>query len=324
MNQPDSLRPEFDGAALRPRSLKEFAGQASLKDKLNIALAAAKLRRQPLSHVLLKGPPGLGKTTLATIIANEMDANYVSTTGPALRSPDDVLGLVNFAKDNAIIFIDECHDMKPHAQDTLHEIMEPTASANKSRRRVTTPTRCTIVGATTRPGSLQPPFRARFRFQFQLEYYEVEDLIDLILADEAKLHMTLTTEAREEIARRSRGTPRHAVDLLTHVADEALVKELTVIEKSTVEIVADRQGIDKCGLTTDDRKFLKTIIDQWRGKPAGLVSISFAMGEDHRNIEEVLEPFLCRDGWLIRSSRGRLVTEKALLHIYPDAQFVTE
>ena len=307
--------------ALRPERFSDFSGQEKIIDNLRVFVAAARQRGEALDHVLFHGPPGLGKTTLSNIIANELGVGFKVTSGPVLDKPGDLAGLLTSLDDNDVLFIDEIHRLSPIVEEYLYSAMEDyridimidkgpgarTVQLNLSP--------FTLIGATTRSGLLTSPLRARFGINCHLEYYDHEVLEGIIKRSARLLNVPITDEAALEIALRSRGTPRIANSLLRRVRDFAQVKGNGKIDTAIARYALEALNIDKYGLDEIDNKLLLTIIDKFRGGPVGLGTIATALSEDAGTIEEVYEPYLIKEGFLMRTPRGRIVTQKAYAHL---------
>ncbi len=315
---------EANEEKIRPETLAEYIGQKDLKEVLIIAIAAAKARKEPLDHLLLYGPPGLGKTTMSLILAGEMGVNCKITAAPALERPRDITGLLINLKPGDVLFIDEIHRLNRMSEELLYPAMEDgrldiTIGKGQTARTKSIPLApFTLVGATTKVGSLTSPLRDRFGLIQRLKFYEVDELTTIILRTAEILKTPITPEAAEEIARRSRGTPRIANRLLRRVRDYAEVKKITPINIAIAAFALDILNVDRLGLDWTDRLVLTTIIEQFKGGPVGLETIAAATGEDSKTIEEVYEPYLLQIGFLNRTSRGRIATEEAYQHLYND------
>lgn len=314
---------EFE-RALRPLSLEDFQGQKKIVGNLRIFVSAAKMRGESLDHVILHGPPGLGKTTLSTIIANELGVGIKITSGPVLDKPGDLAGLLTNLEENDVLFIDEIHRLSPIVEEYLYSAMEDyridimldKGPAARSVQIQISP--FTLIGATTRSGLLTAPLRARFGINCHLEYYDTDVLSGIINRSAAILKIGITSQAALEIASRSRGTPRIANALLRRVRDFAMVKGTGEIDRDITRYALEALNIDKYGLDEMDNKILLTIIEKFKGGPVGLTTIATAVGEDPGTLEEVYEPFLIKEGFIKRTPRGREVTELAFRHLGKD------
>ncbi len=306
---------------LRPKTLQEYIGQEKAKDNLDIYIKAAVARKEPLDHCLLYGPPGLGKTTLAGIIANEMGVNFRVTSGPAIEKPKDLAALLTNLNDGDVLFIDEIHRLSRSVEEVLYPAMEDYAidiifgqgpSARSIRLDLN---HFTLVGATTRSGQLSAPLRDRFGVLLRLELYSPEELSEIVTRSAGILNIGIDREGALEIASRSRGTPRIANRLLKRVRDVAQVMGNGVIDERIASIALDRFEIDELGLDYFDRNLLRAIIEKYSGGPVGLDTLAAALGEEAVTIEDVYEPYLMQIGFLTRTSRGRCVTKAAYDHL---------
>ena len=308
-------------SALRPLCFADFAGQSKVTSNLKIFVEAAKLRRESLDHVLLFGPPGLGKTTLANIIANELGVGFKITSGPVLDKPGDLEGLLTSLEPNDVLFIDEIHRLSPIVEEYLYSAMEDyridiMIDKGPSARTIQIDLNpFTLIGATTRSGLLTSPLRARFGINCHLEYYDADILSGIVARSAGLLGVEINSKAAGEIARRSRGTPRIANALLRRVRDFAQVKGDGTIDLDIAQYALEALNIDTFGLDQIDNKLLTTIIDKFRGGPVGLNTIATAMGEDAGTIEDVYEPYLIKEGFIKRTPRGREATPLAYEHL---------
>ena len=307
--------------ALRPLRFSDFSGQQKVVDNLRIFVDAAKYRGEPLDHTLLHGPPGLGKTTLSNIIANELGVGFNLTSGPVLDKPGDLAGILTSLEANDVLFIDEIHRLSPIVEEYLYSAMEDyridiMIDKGPSARSIQIDLApFTLVGATTRSGLLTAPLRARFGINLHLEYYDADTLQTIIERSAGILGLPIDTEAAAEIASRSRGTPRIANALLRRVRDFAQVKGNGRIDLHIAKIALEALNIDRYGLDEIDNKILLTIIDKFHGGPVGIGTIATAIGEDSGTVEEVYEPFLIKEGFIKRTPRGREVTALAYQHL---------
>ncbi len=311
---------EFENK-IRPQELKTFSGQSKIVDNLTVFIQAALMRGEALDHVLLHGPPGLGKTTLAGIICNDMGASLKMTSGPVLDKPGDLAGLLTNLGEGDVLFIDEIHRLSPIVEEYLYSAMEDykidiMLDKGPSARSIQIELNpFTLIGATTRSGLLTSPLRARFGIQCHLEYYDGAVLSDIVRRSASILDIPIDDRAAREVALRSRGTPRIANALLRRVRDFAMVKGGGHIDLEITRYALDALNIDARGLDRMDNKILRTIIDKFGGGPVGLGTIATAVGEDTGTIEEVYEPFLIKEGFLKRTPRGREATELAYTHL---------
>jgi Holliday junction DNA helicase RuvB len=311
---------EFENA-LRPLTFQSFSGQEKIVENLKIFVQAARLRTEALDHVLLHGPPGLGKTTLSNIIANELNVGFKITSGPVLDKPGDLAGVLTSLQRNDVLFIDEIHRLSPVVEEYLYSAMEDyridiMIDKGPSARSIQIDLEpFTLVGATTRSGLLTAPLRARFGINLHLEYYDMETLAAIVRRSAAILNVHCDDNAAAEIASRSRGTPRICNALLRRVRDFAQVKGSGKIDKAIACYALEALNIDKYGLDEIDNKILLTIIDKFGGGPVGITTIATALGEDPGTIEEVYEPFLIKEGFMKRTPRGREVTPLAYQHL---------
>lgn len=306
--------------SLRPKLLKDYIGQQKAKDNLKVYIEAAKGRGEPLDHVLFYGPPGLGKTTLAGIIANEMDVNVKITSGPAIEKPGEMAAILNNLQEGDLLFVDEIHRLNRQVEEVLYPAMEDYAidivigkGASARSIRLDLP-KFTLVGATTRVGMLTAPLRDRFGVVHRLEFYTVEELTDIITRSAGVFKVEIDEKGAIELARRSRGTPRLANRLLKRVRDFAQVKYDGKITEEVANFALDLLEVDKLGLDNIDREILFTMIEKFAGGPVGLDTIAAAIGEDSGTIEDVYEPYLIQNGLINRTPRGRVVTNLAYQH----------
>ena len=336
-NSDDSMTDDFDireerttagekdfENALRPLSFGDFSGQQKVVNNLEVFVEAAKYRGEPLDHTLLHGPPGLGKTTLSNIIANELGSGLKITSGPVLDKPGDLAGILTSLEKNDVLFIDEIHRLSPVVEEYLYSAMEDyridiMIDKGPSARSIQIDLNpFTLVGATTRSGLLTAPLRARFTINLHLEYYDADTLTQIILRSAGILGVPIAPDAAVEIAGRSRGTPRIANGLLRRVRDFAQVKGDGRIDIGITRLALSALNIDQYGLDEIDNKILLTIIDKFKGGPVGVSTIATAIGEDSGTVEEVYEPFLIMEGFIKRTPRGRVVTELAYRHFERD------
>ena len=310
---------------LRPQYLSEYIGQKKVKDNLHIFIEAAKKRNEPLDHLLLYGPPGLGKTTLSTIVANEMGVNIKITSGPAIEKPGELAAILNNLSDNDILFIDEIHRLSTQVEEVLYPAMEDYAidvvigkGAGARSIRLDLP-RFTLIGATTRVGMLSAPLRDRFGMVDKLEFYTHDDLREIVMRSAEVLGVDIDEEGALEIARRSRGTPRLANRLLKRCRDYAEVCHDGHIDHDVAKAALDKLQVDSMGLDVNDRNILMTMIEKFAGGPVGLDTLAAAVGEDPGTIEDVYEPNFIMNGFINRTPRGRVVTDLCYRHFGLDA-----
>tara|TARA_B100002051_G_scaffold63640_2_gene60289 strand:+ start:123584 stop:124648 length:1065 start_codon:yes stop_codon:yes gene_type:complete len=306
---------------LRPKKFIDFEGQDQIVENLDVFISAAKKREEALDHVLLHGPPGLGKTTLANIIANELDVDIKVTSGPVLDKPGDLAGLLTNLEDRDVLFIDEIHRLNPIVEEYLYSAMEDyqidimIESGPNARSVQIKINPFTLIGATTRSGLLTSPLRARFGINSRLEYYKLDLLTNIVKRSSSIIDISISEDAASEIARRSRGTPRIANSLLRRVRDFAQIKGDGSIDKKITQYSLDALNVDEHGLDEMDNRILSTIVEKFKGGPVGLNTIATAVAEQAGTIEEVYEPFLIMEGYLMRTPRGRQATEKAFKHL---------
>lgn len=302
---------------LRPQVFEDFPGQEDVKEKLKVFVQAAKLRGEPLDHVLLSGPPGLGKTTLSKIIANDMGAEIKMTSAPAIDKKGDLAAILTSLKPGSVLFIDEIHRLSRHVEEYLYTAMEDfyidivTGDGLGARSMKFTLAPFTLVGATTRAGLLNPPFRDRFGIVERLQFYDRKALATILMRSSQILKIEMDEAGAAEVARRSRGTPRVANRLLKRVRDYAQVKGQGVVNKDLAVYALDQLGVDSFGLDLMDRKILSLIQDKYAGGPVGIDTIAAALSEERDTLEEVYEPFLIQEGFIQKTPRGRMITEYA-------------
>ena len=306
---------------LRPQMLADYIGQAKAKETLKIYIEAAKARKEPLDHVLFYGPPGLGKTTLAGIIANEMNVNLKITSGPAIEKPGEMAAILNNLQEGDVLFVDEIHRLNRQVEEVLYPAMEDYAidimigkGANARSIRLDLP-KFTLVGATTRAGMLTAPLRDRFGVMNRMEFYTVEELKTILLRSARVLEVRIDEKGADALARRSRGTPRLANRLLKRVRDFAQVKYEGDITEEVANYALDLLDVDKAGLDQSDRRILLVMIEKFLGGPVGLDTLAASLGEDAGTIEDVYEPYLLKNGFIQRTPRGRVITDKAYTHL---------
>ncbi len=315
-----SIEDEGVDRAIRPKMLADYTGQAHVKAQMEIFIPAAKKRGEPLDHLLIFGPPGLGKTTLANIVANEMGVNIRTTSGPVLEKAGDLAALLTNLEENDILFIDEIHRLSPIVEEILYPAMEDyqldimigEGPAARSIKLDLPP--FTLIGATTRAGALTSPLRDRFGIVQRLEFYNVQDLTAIVKRSAHYLNLRLDEDGAFEVAKRSRGTPRIANRLLRRVRDYADIKTHGFVNQETAAAALDMLEVDHEGFDIMDRKLLHAIIDKFMGGPVGLDNLAAAIGEERETIEDVLEPFLIQQGFLQRTPRGRIATDRAYDH----------
>ena len=317
-SEPDDIAVD---SGLRPREMTEFIGQAPLKERLSILIEAARSRAEPIDHVLFSGPPGLGKTSLAGILAGEMNAHFRGTSGPALDRPGDLAAVITNLEHGDVLFIDEIHRLPRQVEEVLYPAMEdfqldivvgrgPAARSIK----IDVP-HFTLVGATTRVGRVAPPLRDRFGYVARLDYYDPTDLAEIVQRSAGILDVTITDDGCETIAGRSRGTPRIANRLLRRVRDYATVRADGLVDGDTADRALGVFEVDQSGLDKVDRAILRAVVEKFGGGPVGLSTLSIAVGEEPETVEDAYEPFLLQEGYLQRTPRGRVATDRAYLHM---------
>lgn len=317
----DTLEDEVYGASLRPRTFADYVGQERVVENLRIAIDAAKRRGEQLEHVLFYGPPGLGKTTLAGLIAREMGANFRPTSGPTLEKPKDLVGILTALEDGDVLFIDEIHRLGRVVEEFLYPAMEDfqidfVVDRGAYAKTLKLPLkRFTLVGATTRAGMLTAPLRERFGIVHHLDYYAVEELERIVTRSASVLGVPIDNDGARTVAARSRGTPRIANRLLRRVRDFAEVRAGGRITAGVADEALQREGVDELGLDRLDRAFLRTIVDQYGGGPVGISAIAATLTEDAETLEDVVEPYLLKTGFVVRTASGRKATPQAYAHL---------
>ena len=317
----DTLEDEVYGASLRPRSFDEYVGQTTVVENLKIAIDAARRRGEPLEHILFYGPPGLGKTTLAALIARDMGRSLRPTSGPTLEKPKDLVGILTSLEEGDVLFIDEIHRLGRVVEEFLYPAMEDfqidfLVDRGAYAKTIKLPLkRFTLVGATTRAGMLSAPLRERFGIMHHLDYYSVEELQRIVLRSSSVLGVPIEEEGAHTIAARSRGTPRIANRLLRRVRDFAEVRAGGRITREVADEALQREGVDELGLDRLDRAFLRTIVEQYGGGPVGIAAIAATLTEDSETLEDVVEPYLLKQGFVVRTASGRKATPPAYMHL---------
>ncbi|HVN68884.1 MAG TPA: Holliday junction branch migration DNA helicase RuvB [Candidatus Binatia bacterium] len=317
----DTLEDELYGASLRPRSFEEYVGQERVVENLRISIDAAKRRGEPLEHVLFYGPPGLGKTTLAGLIARELGANFRPTSGPTLEKPKDLVGILTSLEEGDVFFVDEIHRLSRIVEEFLYPAMEDfqidfVVDRGAYAKTLKLPLkRFTLVGATTRAGMLTAPLRERFGIVHHLDYYAAPELEQIVRRSANVLGVPIDARAARIIAARSRGTPRVANRLLRRIRDFAEVRADGRITAEIADEALQREGVDAAGLDRLDRAFLRTIVEQYRGGPAGIAAIAATLTEDAETLEDVVEPYLLKEGFVTRTASGRRATARAYEHL---------
>ena len=309
---------EIQALSLRPRTLREYVGQSRVVESLGIAIAAAKTRGEPLEHVLFHGPPGLGKTTLAHIISREMGAEMVHTSGPAQERPLDIVGVLSNLSEAEVLFIDEIHRLPHTVEEYLYSAMEDfqvdfvTGKGAYARTLPFQLKRFTLIGATTRAGLLTPPLRDRFGMVYHLDFYSTDELTEVVMRSSQILEVGVDRDGAREIAGRSRGTPRVANRLLRRVRDYAQVKSGGRIDREVADVALAREGVDEHGLDRLDRLYLSTIAENYRGGPVGIDALAATVNEEVQTLVDVVEPFLLKEGFVLRTPGGRKIGEAAM------------